>query len=51
MLKFFRDKRFDVKTTVIALIVIGAFWAIAISANLADFIPIEFRDLAPDTLN
>ena len=43
MLKFFRGKRFDVKTTIIALVVIGIFWAIVIYFNVLDFIPAEFR--------
>jgi hypothetical protein len=49
MLKFFRDKRFDVKTTLIVLAVIGVFWAVVIYANLGEFIPPEFRNLPRDS--
>ena len=50
MLKFFRGKRFDVKTTLIVLVLIAVFWGLVMWANVLDFIPVEFSDLRPDTL-
>lgn len=48
MLKFLRGKRFDLKTSVIALVVIGILWAIVIYAQARTAIPDEFRE-APES--
>ena len=43
MLKWIRGKRFDLKTTIILLLLAVAFWAVASWARIKDFIPAEFR--------
>ena len=41
MLKWIRDTRFDLKTTVIVLVIAGLVWAVFIHVNIRDFVPDE----------
>ena len=50
MLKFFRGKRFDMKTTIIALVVIGIFWAIVSWMHIQTAIPPELTELPGDSV-
>lgn len=43
MLKWIRGKRFDLKTTIILLLIALAFWAVASWARIKHFIPAELR--------
>ena len=44
MLKRIRDTRFDLKTTVIVLVIAGVMWAAFIYANIHDFVPEELTE-------
>lgn len=44
MLKWMRGKRFDLKTSLIVLIVALIAWAFVIYANLAEFVPDELQE-------
>ncbi len=46
MLKWIRNTRFDLKTTIILLVLAGAFWALFTWARYKDFVPEEFRHAA-----
>jgi hypothetical protein len=50
MLKQIRGKRFDMKTTVIALVVIGIFWSIVSWMHVETAIPPELTELPGDTV-
>ena len=41
MLRWLRGKRFDVKTTIIVLVVALLAWAMVVYVNLRDFVPEE----------
>jgi hypothetical protein len=43
MLKWIRGKRFDLKTTIVLLILTLAFWAVFSWARIKDFIPAELK--------
>lgn len=45
MLKWIRGKRFDVKTTIILLLLAVAFWAVFSWARIKGFVPAEYRQL------
>ena len=49
MLKWMRGKRFDLKTTVIVIVVALIAWAFVIYANIQDFVPEELRQEEPPT--
>ena len=44
MLKWIRDARFDLKTTVIVLVIAGLIWAVFIYVNIRDFVPEELTE-------
>ena len=44
MLKSIRDTRFDLKTTVIVLVITGLIWAVFIYVNIRDFVPQELTE-------
>ena len=44
MLGWIRGKRFDLKTTVVLLLIAVAVWAVVSWARIKDFIPVEFRE-------
>jgi hypothetical protein len=41
MLKWIRNTRFDLKTTVIVLVIARLIWAVFIYVNIRDFVPDE----------
>jgi hypothetical protein len=43
VLKWIRGKRFDLKTTIILLLIALALWALVSWARIRDFIPAELR--------
>ncbi len=45
MLKWIRGKRFDLKTTILLLILAAAFWALFSWARIKDFVPAEYRQV------
>ncbi len=45
MLRWIRGKRFDLKTTIILLILAVAFWAVFSWARIKGFVPAEFRQV------
>ena len=47
MLKWIRGKRLDLRTSIILLVLALAAWALVVRANVADFIPEEFRTSQP----
>ena len=49
MLKWIRGKRFDMKTTIILLILALALWAVVSWARIKDFIPVEYRETGDTT--
>ena len=48
MLKWIRDTRFDLKTTVIVLAIAGVIWAVFIYVSIRDFVPEETTFTSPD---
>ena len=42
MLKWMRGKRFDLKTTIIVVVIALAAWAFVIYANVQEFVPDEY---------
>jgi len=48
MLKWIRGKRFDLKTTIVLLVLALAFWAIFSWARVKGFVPAEYRQ-PPDS--
>ena len=44
MLKWMRGKRFDLKTTVIVIVIALVAWAIVVYANVQEFVPEEFTE-------
>ena len=44
MLKWMRGKRFDMKTTVIVIVIALVAWAIVVYANVQEFVPDEFTE-------
>ncbi|MDA0311792.1 MAG: hypothetical protein O2992_06705 [Gemmatimonadetes bacterium] len=44
MLKYLRGKRFDIKTTVILLVIAGLLWGAFAYANIKNFVPDEFME-------
>jgi hypothetical protein len=42
MLKWMRGKRFDVKTTIIVIVLALVAWAFVIYANVQEFVPDEY---------
>jgi hypothetical protein len=50
VLKWIRGKRFDLKTTIILLLIALAFWAVASWARIKDFIPAELRQGSDTTV-
>jgi hypothetical protein len=42
MLKWMRGKRFDMKTTIIVIVLALVAWALVIYANVEEFVPDEF---------
>jgi len=49
MLKYLRGKRFDVKTTVIVLVIAGLVWGVFVYANIQNFVPDEFKEPVQQT--
>ena len=49
MLKWMRGKRFDLKTTVIVLVVVGLIWAVFVYVNIRDFVSEEFTEPVGET--
>ena len=49
MLDWIRGKRFDLKTTVIVLVIAGLIWAAFIYANVQDFVPAELTEPVGET--
>ena len=43
MLKWMRGKRFDLKTTIIVVVIALLAWAFVIYANVQEFVPDEYR--------
>ncbi len=50
MLKWIRDTRFDLKTTVIVLVIAGLIWAVFIYVNIRDFVPEELTEPVEQSL-
>jgi hypothetical protein len=44
MLKWMRGKRFDLKTTIIVIVIAAVAWAFVIYANVQDFVPDEYTE-------
>ena len=44
MLKWMRGKRFDMKTTIIALVIAALAWAVVIYVNIQEFVPEEYTE-------
>ena len=44
MLKWIRDTRFDLKMTVIVLVIASLIWAVFIYVNIRDFVPQELTE-------
>ena len=49
MLKWLRGKRFDMKTTVIALVIAGLIYAVFVYVNIRDFVPEELTEPVGET--
>lgn len=50
MLKWMRGKRFDLKTTVIVLVIAVLVYALFIYVNIRDFVPDELTEPITNTL-
>jgi hypothetical protein len=50
MLRWIRGKRFDLKTTIILLILAVAFWAVFSWARIKGFVPAEFRQVGDSSV-
>ena len=44
MLKWMRGKRFDLKTTIVVIVIALAAWAVVIYVNVQEFVPDEYTE-------
>ncbi len=44
MLKWMRGKRFDMKTTMVAIVITLLAWAVVIYVNIQEFVPDEYTE-------
>ncbi|MDH5760727.1 MAG: hypothetical protein OEZ65_14155 [Gemmatimonadota bacterium] len=49
MLKWIREFRFDLKTTLILLALALAGWGVVVYVNVKEFIPVEYRAVPDST--
>ena len=44
MLDWIRGKRFDLKTTIVVIVIALAAWAVVVYVNMRDFVPAELTE-------